>query len=466
MTLRGAGALPRRASRRASCAGARRSERDRPDRGASRPRGSASLRRTARRSWPLRATASSTCAHRHRLAWQRLRRAGAAAAASQRAGGNRVTSGPADHRWQSGAHALLALARLDTATAPAPPVGSPPHERLREPADADGGRQGTHDGAERAEPRVYAARAAAALGARDVLFRLAGDRDRNVQEAAIAGLAATAATRPTACTSAGCGRPDTRSRSPPPRRSRARPIPRALARAARCVRPAERRRSENARTRASPCSSDRRAGLVGHRAAARPVSRRLRHGRRDARGHDDRQMDRRFDAAAAVPLPIRAGAAGGAVPRPGAPAPRHHGAEQRRRQLYRPALSDETPATVARVTRLVREGFYNGKSFQRVEPNFVIQGGGPDANEYVGDRRSCGTSCSCGRTRAARSASPPAAATPATASGSSTSWTIPLLDHEFTIFGRIDGGQAVAERILEGDRIARMEVLETATGAR
>ena len=37
----------------------------------------------------------------------------------------------------------------------------------------------------------------------------------------------------------------------------------------------------------------------------------------------------------------------------------------------------------------------------------------------------------------------------------------PLLDHEFTIFGRIDGGQAIAERILEGDRIERMEILES-----
>jgi cyclophilin family peptidyl-prolyl cis-trans isomerase len=35
----------------------------------------------------------------------------------------------------------------------------------------------------------------------------------------------------------------------------------------------------------------------------------------------------------------------------------------------------------------------------------------------------------------------------------------PLLDHEFTLFGAIDGGQAVAERILEADRIARIEVV-------
>jgi cyclophilin family peptidyl-prolyl cis-trans isomerase len=36
----------------------------------------------------------------------------------------------------------------------------------------------------------------------------------------------------------------------------------------------------------------------------------------------------------------------------------------------------------------------------------------------------------------------------------------PLLDHEFTLFGRLDGGRAVAERMLEGDRIARVVVLD------
>ena len=54
---------------------------------------------------------------------------------------------------------------------------------------------------------------------------------------------------------------------------------------------------------------------------------------------------------------------------------------------------DEAPATVARVLRLVRERFYDGKVFQRVEPNFVIQGGGPGRERVRGRcRRSCGTS--------------------------------------------------------------------------
>jgi len=48
----------------------------------------------------------------------------------------------------------------------------------------------------------------------------------------------------------------------------------------------------------------------------------------------------------------------------------------------RPELA---PLTVARFVRLARDGYYNGLTFHRVVPNFVIQGGSPAANEYSGD---------------------------------------------------------------------------------
>jgi cyclophilin family peptidyl-prolyl cis-trans isomerase len=123
-------------------------------------------------------------------------------------------------------------------------------------------------------------------------------------------------------------------------------------------------------------------------------------------------------------------------------------------------FADEAPATVARVLRLVREGFYDGKLFQRVEPNFVIQGGGPDANEYVGDSAFMRDELTM-RTHARGTLG-------ISSRGRDTGdgqWFInlvdnPLLDHEYTVFGRIDARQAVEERILEADRIARIEVIE------
>jgi len=41
---------------------------------------------------------------------------------------------------------------------------------------------------------------------------------------------------------------------------------------------------------------------------------------------------------------------------------------------------DVAPKTVARITELIKKGFYDGLTFHRVEPGFVIQGGDPKGN--------------------------------------------------------------------------------------
>ncbi len=43
-------------------------------------------------------------------------------------------------------------------------------------------------------------------------------------------------------------------------------------------------------------------------------------------------------------------------------------------------FDDEAPNTVANFEKLVNEGFYNGLTFHRVIPNFVIQGGCPKSD--------------------------------------------------------------------------------------
>ncbi len=50
------------------------------------------------------------------------------------------------------------------------------------------------------------------------------------------------------------------------------------------------------------------------------------------------------------------------------------------------ALRSHQAATNAdRFARLAAEGYFDGLTFHRVEPNFVIQGGSPHANEFAGD---------------------------------------------------------------------------------
>jgi cyclophilin family peptidyl-prolyl cis-trans isomerase len=122
-------------------------------------------------------------------------------------------------------------------------------------------------------------------------------------------------------------------------------------------------------------------------------------------------------------------------------------------------LTREAPATVAHLVRLARSGYYNGLALHRVEPNFVVQGGGPGETEYIGD--SVFMRDELGRTTHARGT------IGISSRGRDTGdaqWFInlvdnPLLDHEYTVFGEIVSGRAVAERIVEGDRIARVEVL-------
>jgi cyclophilin family peptidyl-prolyl cis-trans isomerase/HEAT repeat protein len=121
--------------------------------------------------------------------------------------------------------------------------------------------------------------------------------------------------------------------------------------------------------------------------------------------------------------------------------------------------TNEAPATAARILRLAREHFYDGHVFQRVEPNFVIQGGGPDASEYVGDaafmRDELGPRSHLRGTLGISSRG---------RDTGDAQWFFNLvdntrLDHEYTVFGEVVSGMEVVDRILEGDRIGKVEVL-------
>jgi cyclophilin family peptidyl-prolyl cis-trans isomerase len=307
---------------------------------------------------------------------------------------------------------------------------------------------------------VYAARAAAAAGYRSPLFRLAQDRDRNVQEAAITGLAATAGHEADSVylRSLGSSGYQVGLAAAEALKGASRPgvVDTLLAAFDRL----SRSRSENARD--PRVSMLTRIGELGSAADAARLEAYLadydtavaalvattlsgwRHATVDARP---------------APLPIRAEPLAAVFLRDGV----------RLRITMAPSggggsftvllFPREAPATVARVLRLVRGGWYDGKIFQRVEPNFVIQGGGPDANEYVGDDAFMRDELTL-RTHARGTLG-------ISARGRDTGdgqWFInlvdnPLLDHEYTIFGRIDSGQEAAEHILEGDRIARVEVI-------
>jgi cyclophilin family peptidyl-prolyl cis-trans isomerase/HEAT repeat protein len=118
---------------------------------------------------------------------------------------------------------------------------------------------------------------------------------------------------------------------------------------------------------------------------------------------------------------------------------------------------DAAPLTAIRIARRVGEGYYNGLTFHRIVPNFVIQGGSPGANEYTGDslymrdepglhlRGTVGIS------------------TRGRDTGDAQIFVnlidSPRLDHIYTVFGTVTTGMDVVDGTLEGDVIERVELV-------
>jgi cyclophilin family peptidyl-prolyl cis-trans isomerase/HEAT repeat protein len=118
----------------------------------------------------------------------------------------------------------------------------------------------------------------------------------------------------------------------------------------------------------------------------------------------------------------------------------------------------EAPATISRFAQLTRRGYYNGLTFHRVVPNFVIQGGSPGANEYAGDgpfmRDELGLRS---HTRGTVGLS-----TRGRDTGDAQFFINlldnPRLDHDYTVFGEVTSGMDVVDSVLEGDVIERIEL--------
>jgi cyclophilin family peptidyl-prolyl cis-trans isomerase len=125
---------------------------------------------------------------------------------------------------------------------------------------------------------------------------------------------------------------------------------------------------------------------------------------------------------------------------------------------------NEAPKTVENFTKLAADGFYDGLTFHRVIPDFMIQGGCPlgtgsggpgyqfedEFNEHKVDRGAL----------AMANAGP-------NTNGSQffivTAEAAPWLDGKHTVFGRVTSGQDVVDRISTVERDARDQPLEPIT---
>lgn len=126
--------------------------------------------------------------------------------------------------------------------------------------------------------------------------------------------------------------------------------------------------------------------------------------------------------------------------------------------------ADKAPLSVTNFKQLADGGFYNGLTFHRVVPGFVVQGGDPEGtgaggpgytipaeigmlhkkgalawartgNEVNPDRRSSGSQFYI------------------------TLETVPFLDGEYTVFGQTVSGMDVVEKIQQGDIIKSISIV-------
>ena len=122
---------------------------------------------------------------------------------------------------------------------------------------------------------------------------------------------------------------------------------------------------------------------------------------------------------------------------------------------------EEAPKTVENFVKLANKGFYNNLTFHRVEPNFVIQGGDPKGDGTGGPGYMIKNEPNK-KLKHNVGAVAMANAGPDTA-GSQFYIVIgqpaPHLDNgNYTIFGQVFQGQAVAEKIAVGDRMKTVTI--------
>ena len=118
---------------------------------------------------------------------------------------------------------------------------------------------------------------------------------------------------------------------------------------------------------------------------------------------------------------------------------------------------DDAPKTVARIKELVTQGFYDGLTFHRVVPGFVVQGGDPDGNGSGGSGKNLAAEFNSqkhieGTVAMARSADPNSADSQFYISLG----THPHLDGNYTVFGQVKSGLDIVKGIKQGDKMVKV----------
>jgi peptidyl-prolyl cis-trans isomerase B (cyclophilin B) len=124
----------------------------------------------------------------------------------------------------------------------------------------------------------------------------------------------------------------------------------------------------------------------------------------------------------------------------------------------------KTPVTVANFLNLAKQGYYNEVTFHRVIPNFMIQGGDPTGTGRGGPGYTFEDECrpdlkhdKPGIFSMANTGRPVTNGSQFFITHVPTLW----LDGKHTVFGEVTKGQDVVNAIAQGDKILKIEILDS-----
>jgi peptidyl-prolyl cis-trans isomerase B (cyclophilin B) len=121
----------------------------------------------------------------------------------------------------------------------------------------------------------------------------------------------------------------------------------------------------------------------------------------------------------------------------------------------------DAPKTVENFVTLAKKGFYNGLTFHRVVPDFVVQGGDPKGDGTGGPGHTVPAEFNKqkhlrGSVAMARSQHPDSAGSQFYITYGAT----PHLDGNYTVFGKVTSGMEHVDRIKVGDRMKSVAIVE------
>ena len=126
-------------------------------------------------------------------------------------------------------------------------------------------------------------------------------------------------------------------------------------------------------------------------------------------------------------------------------------------------FASKAPVTVANYLNLAKRGYYDGLTFHRVIPNFMIQGGDPTGTGMGGPGYKFEDEVKTGLKHDKAGIFSMANSGPGT-NGSQffiTHLPTPHLDGKHTVFGEVTKGQDVVNAIAQGDKIVKIEILDS-----